>query len=106
MGNLISSSEHRASNKRRHLISTAPSTLRLEWVPTCNKCLPLLSATAQNVHNLTVPNSKHIYNNCTNYESMKITAILDKMEKSSETGEEKKILVSIFACFLNAIAKF
>ena len=31
--------------------------------------------------------------------------IWNKTEKSSETGEEKITLVSIFACFLTAIAK-
>ena len=31
--------------------------------------------------------------------------IWNKWEKSSKTGQEKKSLVSIFACFLTAIAK-
>ena len=30
---------------------------------------------------------------------------LTKVEKSSKTGQEKKSLISAFACFLNAIAK-
>ena len=32
--------------------------------------------------------------------------ILNKLEKSSKTGQDKKNLISTFACFLTATAKF
>ena len=32
-------------------------------------------------------------------------SIWNKMEKSSKTGQEKKSLLSIFTCFLTAVAK-
>ena len=31
--------------------------------------------------------------------------ILNKIEKSSKTGQDKKSLITTFACFLTAIAK-
>ena len=37
--------------------------------------------------------------------SMAKATIPDKIVKSSKTGQKKKSLVSIFACFLTAIAK-